>query len=103
MTPKLYIEAKQLGSNLDDYKWIAQILTYSTMAGVKWAILTDGNHYKLYNTTAKARLEEKLFYEWKVIDLKEDNIDKVLDFLNLLTREKFKDDEIECITRLESS
>jgi hypothetical protein len=38
MTPKLYIEAKPLVSNLDDYKWVAQILTYSTMAGVKWAI-----------------------------------------------------------------
>ena len=95
MTPKLYIEAKQLGSNLDDYKWIAQILTYSTMAGVKWALLTDGNHYKLYNTTAEARLEEKLFYEWKMQELTEDSVFKVLNFLNLLTKEKFKDDEIE--------
>jgi len=95
MTPKLYIEAKQLGSNLDDYKWIAQILTYSTMAGVKWAILTDGNHYKLYNTTAEAKLEEKLFFEWKIKDIAETNIDKVVSFLNLLTKEKFKDDEIE--------
>jgi predicted type IV restriction endonuclease len=95
MTPKLYVEAKQLGSNLDDFKWIAQILTYSTMAGVKWALLTDGNHYKLYNTTAEARLEEKLFYEWKMKDLSEDNVDEILNFLNLLTKEKFKDDEIE--------
>jgi len=95
MTPKLYIEAKQLGLNLDDYKWIAQILTYSTMAGVKWALLTNGNHYKLYNTTVEARLEEKLFYEWKIKDLTENNIDKVVNFLNLLTKEKFKDDEIE--------
>ena len=95
MIPILYIEAKQLGSNLDDYKWIAQILTYSTMAGVKWALLTDGSHYKLYNTTAEARLEEKLFYEWKIKDLTEEKIDKVLNFLNLLTKEKFKDDEIE--------
>jgi len=95
MTPKLYIEAKQLGANLDDYKWIAQILTYSTMAGVKWSILTDGNHYKLYNTTAEAKLEEKLFYEWRIKDLTETNIDKVVNFLNLLTKEKFEDDEIE--------
>lgn len=95
MIPILYIEAKQLGLNLDDYKWIAQILTYSTMAGVKWSLLTDGNHYKLYNATAEARLEEKLFYEWKIKDLTEDKIDRVLNFLNLLTKEKFKDDEIE--------
>lgn len=95
MIPILYIEAKHLGSNLDDYKWIAQILTYSTMAGVKWSLLTNGNHYKLYNATAEARLEEKLFYEWKIKDLTEDKIDRVLNFLNLLTKEKFKDDEIE--------
>ena len=95
MTPKLYIEAKQLGSNLDDYKWIAQILTYSTMSGVKWAILADGNHYKLYNTIAEAKLEEKLFYEWKMQDLNEANVDRLINFLNLLTKEKFKDDEIE--------
>lgn len=95
LTPKLYIEAKQFGSNLDDYKWIAQILTYSTMAGVKWSLLTDGNHYKLYNTTAEARLEEKLFYEWKITEITEENADKILNFLKLLTKDKFKDDEIE--------
>ena len=48
MNPKLFIEAKQLGLNLDDHKWIAQILVYCSMAGVKWALLTDGNHYRLY-------------------------------------------------------
>ena len=95
LTPKLYIEAKQLGSNLDDYKWIAQILTYSTMAGVKWSLLTDGNHYKLFNTTAEARLEEKLFYEWKMTEITEENVDGILSFLKLLTKDKFKDDEIE--------
>lgn len=95
MTPKLYIEAKQIGANLDDYKWIAQILTYSTMAGVKWSLLTDGNHYKLYNTTAEAKLEEKLFYEWRMKDLNEKNVDNIVNFLNLLTKEKLKDDEID--------
>jgi hypothetical protein len=95
MNPKLYIEAKQMGSNLNDRKWSAQILTYATMAGVKWALLTDGNHYKLFNTMAEARLEEKLFYEWKMKDLTEDTVDNVLNFLALLTKDKFKDDEIE--------
>ena len=95
LTPKLYIEAKQLGSNLDDYKWIAQILTYSTMAGVKWSILTDGNFYRLYNTTAEAKLEEKLFYEWRILDITDSNVDKVVSFINLLTKEKFKEDEID--------
>jgi predicted type IV restriction endonuclease len=95
LNPKLFIEAKQLGLNMDDHKWIAQMLTYSTMAGVKWALLTDGNHYKLYNTMAEAKLDEKLFFEWKMEELTEDNVDKYIDFLNLLSKEKFKDDAIE--------
>lgn len=90
MNPKLFIEAKQLGLNLYDHKWVAQILTYCSMAGVKWALLTDGNHYRLYNATAEARLEEKLFFDWKIMDLTEKNVDKILDFLCLLTKEKFK-------------
>ena len=92
MNPKLFIEAKQLGLNLDDHKWIAQILAYCSMAGVKWALLTDGNHYKLYNTTADARLEEKLFFELKIKNLTEDNVDKALNLLNLLTKENFEGD-----------
>jgi len=95
LNPKLFIEAKQLGLNMDDHKWIAQILTYSTMAGVKWALLTDGNHYKLYNTMAEAKLDEKLFFEWKMEELTENNVDKYIDFLNLLSKEKLKDDSIE--------
>lgn len=95
MTPKLYIEAKQVGSDIDEYKWIAQVLTYSNMAGVKWALLTNGNHYKLFNTTAEAKVDEKLLYEWRMKKLTEANVDKVLNFLNLLTKEKLRDDEIE--------
>jgi predicted type IV restriction endonuclease len=95
LNPKLFIEAKQLGLNMDDHKWIAQMLTYSTMAGVKWALLTDGNHYKLYNTMAEAKLDEKLFFEWKMAELTEDNVDKVINFLDLLSKDKFKDDAIE--------
>lgn len=94
MNPKLFIEAKQLGLNLDDHKWIAQVLVYCSMAGVKWALLTDGNQYKLYNTTAEARIEEKLFFDWKIIDITEKNVDKILDFLCLLTKEKLKGKDI---------
>ena len=92
MNPKLFIEAKQLGLNLDDQKWIVQTLTYCTMAGVKWALLTAGNHYKLFNSMAEVRLEEKLFFNWKITELNEKNIDKILNFLSLLTKEKLEKD-----------
>jgi len=93
--PKLFIEAKQLGLNMDDRKWVAQMLTYATMAGVKWAFLTDGNHYKLYNTMAEAKLDEKLLFEWKMEELTEENVDECIRFLSLLSKEKFSGDAIE--------
>jgi hypothetical protein len=43
--PRLFIEAKSLGANLDDHKWANQILAYATVAGVEWVALTDGNEY----------------------------------------------------------
>jgi predicted type IV restriction endonuclease len=95
LNPKLFIEAKQMGLNMDERKWVAQMLTYSNMAGVKWALLTDGNHYKLYNTIAEAKLDEKLFFEWKMSELTEDNLGRYLDILSLLSKEKLKDNAIE--------
>ncbi|MBL6276078.1 hypothetical protein JMF97_07885 [Micromonospora fiedleri] len=41
-TPRLFIEAKGLGENLDDPRWANQTIGYATMAGVEWVALTDG-------------------------------------------------------------
>jgi predicted type IV restriction endonuclease len=60
-TPRLLIEAKSLGSHLDDGKWAAQILAYATVAGVEWVALTDGNDWRIYNSHAAVPVEEKLF------------------------------------------
>jgi hypothetical protein len=59
--PRLFIEAKQLGSRLDDQRWANQFLTYAMSAGVEWVALTDGNEYRLYNSHAAVPVEEKLF------------------------------------------
>lgn len=42
-TPRLFLEAKGLGEDLSDRKWVAQVLGYATMAGVEWCVLTDGD------------------------------------------------------------
>jgi hypothetical protein len=60
-TPRLFIEAKSLGSHLDDGKWAAQILAYATVAGVEWVALTDGNAWRIYNSHAAVPVEQKLF------------------------------------------
>jgi len=66
--PSLFIEAKALGSNLEDNKWANQIMGYATVAGVQWVVLTDGNEYRLYNSHAPLPVEEKLFRLVRVSD-----------------------------------
>ena len=60
-TPRLFIEAKALGSHLGDGKWALQILNYATAAGVEWVALTDGNEWRIYNSHATVPVEQKLF------------------------------------------
>ena len=59
--PKVFLEAKGLGENLDERKWVSQVLSYATTAGVVWCILTDGDEYRFYNSTAPVDAEEKEF------------------------------------------
>ncbi|MCI0633581.1 MAG: type I restriction enzyme HsdR N-terminal domain-containing protein [Actinobacteria bacterium] len=60
-TPRLFVEAKSLGENLEDRKWANQIMGYATVAGVRWVVLTNGDEYRLYNSHASVPVEEKLF------------------------------------------
>lgn len=66
--PRLFIEAKSLGENLSERKWISQVLGYAAVAGVEWCVLTDGNEYRIYNATAAVDAEEKLFRKVCVTD-----------------------------------
>jgi hypothetical protein len=67
-TPRLFIEAKSLGSHVDDGKWASQILAYATVAGVEWVALTDGNEWRIYNSHATVPVEQKLFRVVRVAD-----------------------------------
>lgn len=60
-TPRLFIEAKALGQNLDDRKWAGQIMGYAGVAGVEWVVLTDGDEWRIYNAHAAVAVDEKLF------------------------------------------
>lgn len=70
--PRVLVEAKALGELLSDHKWFTQVLSYATVAGVEWCILTDGNEYSFYNATARVPAEKKLFYKVKLIECNED-------------------------------
>jgi hypothetical protein len=83
-TPCLFVEAKSLGSNLSDRKWITQTLSYASVVGVEWCVLTDGNEYKLYNAAALVDAEEKLFRTVCIAD--ESQHQRTLETLQLLSK-----------------
>src|SRR3972149_4843296 len=60
-TPCLLLEAKALRESLADDKLVAQILTYASVAGVQWVVLSNGDEYRIFNAAAPLPVEEKLF------------------------------------------
>lgn len=80
--PRLFIEAKGLGENIGDRKWISQILGYATVAGVTWCVLTDGDEYRFYNANAPVDADEKLFCKVKLSDGLSDRHVRTLDLIS---------------------
>jgi hypothetical protein len=64
--PRLFVEAKALGQNLDDRKWANQIMGYAAVAGVSWIVLTDGDQYRIYNPHAPVKVDEKLLVSVRI-------------------------------------
>jgi predicted type IV restriction endonuclease len=79
---RLLIEAKGLGEDLKDRRWIAQILGYATMAGAEWCVLTDGDQYRLYNATAAVDADGKLFRQIHLASSQEDEAAGVLSLIS---------------------
>ena len=90
-TPRLFVEAKALGTELDDLKWATQILGYASVAGVTWVVLTDGNEYRIYNAHASVPVEEKRFRKFRLTD----DDAHVTEILELLARDGLRDNRLE--------
>ena len=59
-----FIEAKRLNEPLENHR--AQMLTYSNMAGVKYAALTNGDRWEVYEVFKEAPLHERLLLETSI-------------------------------------
>ena len=92
-TPKLFIEAKALGKNLDERRWANQIMGYAAVAGVAWVVLTDGDEYRLYNSHATVAVERKLFRTVRISD----PASAAEDTLRLLSRKEMEENRIEVL------
>ena len=83
-TPRLFAEAKSLEKDLTDRKWLSQNLSYATVVGVRWCVLTNGDEYRIYNSHAEVDVEQKLFRSVRVSDAA--NAGHVIDTLSLLSK-----------------
>ncbi len=92
-SPRLFIEAKSLGSRIDDGKWAGQILAYATVAGVEWVALTDGNEWRIYNSHATVPVEQKLFRVVRIADMD----DRAEQTLRLLAKGQMADHLIDVL------
>jgi predicted type IV restriction endonuclease len=57
----LVIEAKRLGAPLGD-RQIFQANTYAAFSGIRWAVLTNILHWRLYRVVAKDKVEADLVF-----------------------------------------
>jgi hypothetical protein len=89
-TPRLFIEAKGLGENLDDPRWANQTISYAAVAGVEWVALTDGAEWRVFNAHAPVPVEQKLFRSVRVED-----VGGALELLSLLSKDNMRDNRIE--------
>ncbi|MEU9828530.1 hypothetical protein [Micromonospora chersina] len=90
-TPRLFIEAKGLGENLDDPRWANQTISYAAVAGVEWVALTDGAEWRVYNAHAPVPIEHKLF---RAVRLEQD-MNAAADLLSLLSKDNMRENRIE--------
>jgi hypothetical protein len=87
-TETLFIGAKSLERDLSDRKWISQNLSYATVVGVRWCVLTNGDEYRIYNSHAPVDVEQKLFRSVRISDTA--NANSAADTLHLLSKDQMQ-------------
>ena len=66
--PRLLIEAKALDLNLDNPRWAKQLTGYALTTGVRWAVLTNGDEYRVYNAYGEVPIADKLLHTVRLSD-----------------------------------
>ncbi len=88
--PVMFLEAKALRVDLDEWKWAEQAINYSWNKSVTWAILTDFEGIKVFNAEIPPKsLSQNLFFELKWHEY----LDR-FDQLWLLSKESFEEKKL---------
>ena len=64
--PAFLLEAKALGVNISDRKFITQTVSYASTCGTEWAVITNGKEWAIYNSFAPVDAEKKLFRKFSI-------------------------------------
>lgn len=87
--PRVAVEAKALGVAITD-KEAAQGVSYASVLGDEWAVLTNARTWRLYHTFAKTPLAGKLVLDLDLTAWASDpEFDRVFDQLWLISRSSF--------------
>ena len=91
---RVYVEAKALGENLDDKKFVAQTVNYANNDGVLWCVLTNGLSIKVYKTNEPVAMDRKLLFEVDLSNESESVGDKAK-LLRFISREAVEDGRLD--------
>lgn len=94
-TTKFLLEAKAIRVNLDDWEWAKQAINYSWNRAVSWAVLTDFQGIKVFNSEIPpTNLADNLFFE-----LRWDEFISRFDELWLLSRSSSAEDKLDKVSK----
>ena len=91
--PIVFVEAKELGARLDDAH-VRQALGYAQAEAAKWAVLTNGYEWRVYDAQRHAPDPERLFLQTDLRRL-QDAPEEVCRVLQLLSPESVEGGELE--------
>ena len=88
--PKVSVEAKALAVALSNDD-AAQVISYASILGDEWAVVTNAREWRLYNSFAKSDLSGKLVLSTSLIAWETDEqFDSVFEQLWLISQEAFE-------------
>lgn len=82
--PRVFVEVKPLGSELDDRR-AKQALSYGAVEKVKWCVLTNGRKYRIFNSEWSSNPQDSLFRHFEL-----DPNGPIPEDLNLLSKDSIQ-------------
>lgn len=91
---RVYVEAKSIGGNLNDKKFVSQAINYANNDGVLWCVLTNGLRYRVYKTNEPVAMDQKLLFEVDLTD-ESDPLTEKVKLLRLISQQSVEDGDLD--------